>query len=261
MSGSKAGLAGLNCKARLARVRVVLVSTSHPGNIGAAARAMKTMGLARLVLVSPRRFPDPEAEALATGATDVLAGAHLCATLEEALQGTVASFGFSARVRDLSHESLSVRAAAAQALEAAAEGDVALVFGTEMSGLSNEELIRCGALVHIPTNPDYSSLNLAQSVQVAAYELWVAAGGGAVARAFAGPAASHDELERFFQHLERVLAATEFLDPAQPRRLMDRLRRLFVRARPEREEVNILRGILTAVETFRERGGPPAGRP
>jgi len=214
---------------------------------------MKTMGLARLVLVTPKRFPHPEAEALATGAVDLLAAAQVCSTLAEALHGTVASFGFSARVRDLSHASMNVRAAAAQALAAAAQGEVALVFGGEMSGLTNDELIQCGALVHIPTDPDYSSLNLAQSVQVAAYELWVAAGGGSVSPAAAGAVATHDELEGFFQHLERVMVATEFLDPTQPKRLMERLRRLFVRARPEREEVNILRGILTAVETFRQR--------
>jgi tRNA/rRNA methyltransferase len=238
----------------------VLVSTSHPGNIGAAARAIKTMGLSQLVLVNPRKFPDPGADALAVGAGDVLAAARVCAALDEALQGTVASFGFSARRRELSHVSISVREAAGEAIALAADADVALVFGAEMSGLTNEDLIRCGRVVHIPTTPHFSSLNLAQAVQIAAYEVWVAAGGGAVPRGRDVPPAAHEDLERFFVHLERVLVGSGFLDPAKPRRLMDRLRRLFVRARPEEEEVNILRGILTAVGSKRgEEGG--AGEP
>jgi len=248
--------------APLERIRIVLVSTSHPGNIGAAARAMKTMGLSRLVLVNPRRFPDREADALAAGASDLLAAVRVCATLEEALQGTAVSFGFSARSRELSHVSTSVREAAAEAVAAAGDADVALVFGAEMSGLTNEELIRCGRVVHIPTAAQFSSLNLAQAVQVAAYEVRVAAGGAGVRRERILPAAAHEDLERFFAHLERVLVAIGFHDPARPRRLMDRLRRLFVRARPEEEEVNILRGILTAVEAYRNvPGGPEDQRP
>jgi len=243
----------------LTRIRVVLVSTSHPGNIGAAARAMKTMGLTRLVLVNPRRFPDREADALAAGAGDLLAAASVCASLAEALHGTVAAFGFSARSRDLGHASAGAREAAVELVALADQGDVALVFGREMSGLTNEELIQCGRIVHIPTTPGFSSLNLAQAVQVAAYETWVAASGGAVARERAAPPAPHEDLERFFEHLERVLVATGFLDPAKPRRLMQRLRRLFVRARPEEEEINILRGILTAVETHRSGEGGAGG--
>src|SRR5579871_1664002 len=237
----------------LARVRVVLVSTSHPGNIGAAARAMKTMGLLRLTLVTPKSFPHAEAAALAAGAHDVLSAARVCGTLAQALEGTVASFGFTARPRELSHAAVDVREAAAEALVAAGVGDVALVFGGEMSGLSNEELIQCGRLVHIPTQPAFSSLNLAQAVQVAAYEMWQAAAGARLERPPAVPLATHEELGHLFRHLEQVLVSTGFLDPAHPKRLMERLRRLFVRARLEREEINILRGVLTAVEDFRRR--------
>ncbi len=231
----------------LARVRVVLVGTTHPGNIGSAARAMKTMGLARLVLVVPRAFPHPEAEALASGAADLLATARVCATLEEALGDATFAVGFSARHRDLSLPELDVRAAAAQAVAEARHGEVALVFGTESVGLSTEALLKCQRRAWIPTSGAYGSLNLAAAVQVAAYELHVAASGGAGRETEAAfPAASIDDLEAFYAHLERNLTEAGFLDPAQPRRLMERLRRLFGRARLEREEVNILRGILTA---------------
>jgi len=230
-------------------MRIVLVGTTHPGNIGSAARAMKTMGLARLVLVAPRAFPHPEAEALASGAADVLAAARVCGTLGEAIGDATLAIAFSARHRDLSLPELDVRAAAALAVEAArGGGEVALVFGTESVGLTNEDLLKCQRRAWIPTDGAYGSLNLAAAVQVAAYELHVAASGGAarVSEGGASQPASVEELEALFAHLEQNLVQAGFLDPAQPRRLMERLRRLFGRARLEREEVNVLRGILTA---------------
>jgi len=232
---------------RLARIRVVLVRTTHPGNIGAAARAMKTMGLARLVLVSPRYFPDPQADAMATGADDLLAAARVCGTFDDALAGTTLAIALTARRRELSHLALDARAAAAFAVsEADRGGEVALVFGTEMSGLANEEVIKCQRVAHVATNAAYSSLNLAAAVQVMAYELHVAVLGPAATDNERYEAATFEEVEAFYAHLERNLVASGFLDPANPRRLMERLRRLLGRTRLEKEEINLLRGILSA---------------
>ena len=230
------------------RIRIVLVSTSHPGNIGGAARAMLTMGLDRLVLVSPRRFPDPEAVALASGANAVLDAARVVTTLDEALAGAMLTIGLSARPREFAGRVLSMREAARRAVAQAATGEVALVFGTEMSGLSNAELARCGVVATIPANPAYASLNLASAVQVAAYELFVAYSGGAVWRAPRFQAATHDEVEDLYAHATRTLTDLRFLDPRKPKRLLPRLRRLFARAGLEREEVNILRGILARID-------------
>jgi tRNA/rRNA methyltransferase len=232
----------------LARVRVVLVATSHPGNIGAAARAMLTMGLTRLTLVAPRRFPDAEADARASGATQVLRDARVVATLDEALAGAALTVGLSARQREFAGRVLDVREAARQAIGCAQRDDVALVFGTEMSGLSNDELARCGVVATIPADPGYSSLNIAAAVQVAAYELRVAATGGEVWRAPRFASATHDEIEGLYAHATRTLTDVRFLDPKLPRRLLPRLRRMFARAGFEREEVNILRGILARVD-------------
>jgi tRNA/rRNA methyltransferase len=233
--------------ASFARLRVVLVRTTHPGNIGGAARAMKTMGLARLALVAPRRFPDPQAEAMATGADDLLARAQVSATLDEALAGTTLAIALTARRRELSPHAIDARAAAALAVaEAAGGGEVAFVFGTEMSGLANDEVLKCQRVAHITTSPAYSSLNLAAAVQVMAYEARVAALGSAVAANDRFEGASFEDIEGFYAHLERNLVASGFLDPANPRRLMERLRRLFGRGRLEKEEVNILRGILSS---------------
>ena len=232
------------------RVRVVLVATSHPGNIGATARAMMTMGLARLVLVAPRRFPDPEADARASGATALLREATVVATLDEALRDATLTVGLSARV-------MPVRAAAQEAIGHARHADVALVFGTEMSGLSNDELARCSAVATIPASPSYGSLNLAAAVQVVAYELRVAAVGDAVWRAPRFPAATHDEVEALYAHAARTLADLRFLDPKLPRRLLPRLRRMFARTGLEHEEVNILRGILTRIDQLLDGRGRP----
>jgi tRNA/rRNA methyltransferase len=229
----------------LSRIRVVLSRPSHPGNIGAAARAMKTMGLTRLVLVRPRKFPDPEARAMASGAADVLESALVCADLDAALEGTRFSVAMSARSRELSHPPLDARAAAHELVRAAQRDEVALVFGNETVGLSNREVMRCGRIARIPSDSVYKSLNLAQAVQVMAYEVRMAAldTGAAVPRI---EYASHEEIENFYEHLERSLYASGFLHPRYPRRLMDRLRRLFARARLEKVEVNILRGMLAA---------------
>jgi len=238
---------------RLSAVRIVLVATSHPGNIGAAARAMHTMGLGGLVLVDPRRFPDPEAVALASGANAVLDSARVVATLDEALSGCALTVGFSARPREFAGRVLAVRDAAAQAIAHSTHGDVAFVFGTEMSGLSNDELARCNVIATIPTNPDYASLNLAAAVQVAAYELRQAATDGSVWRAPRFEPATFDEIEGLYAHGARTLAEMRFLAPQMPRRLLPRLRRLFARAALEKEEVSILRGILARIDQILDR--------
>jgi tRNA/rRNA methyltransferase len=233
---------------RLDRIRIVLCATSHPGNIGGAARAMRTMGLSRLVLVDPLRFPDAQADAMASGATAVLDAADVVPTLDEALAGAVLAIGYSARPREFAGAVLPVRGAAAEALRYAAAGDVALVFGNEMSGLSNTELAQCQVVATIASNPEFGSLNLAAAVQVAAYEIYVAAHGDSVWSAPAFEPATHDEISQLFAHGERALVALNFFRPSQPKRLLPRLRRLFARARLEKEEGNILRGILARIE-------------
>ncbi len=240
----------------LGRVHVVLVGTTHPGNIGAAARAMKTMGLERLWLVSPSRFPDPEATARASGADDVLRGARVVTDLDAALAESRLVVGTSARARSLRWPEWDPREAAARLVEAAGSGAVALVFGRERTGLTNAELERCHALVRIPSAPAFASLNLAAAVQLMAWELRVAAGGVLWGARYEDPdpPASAAELEHLYAHLERVLVALEFLDPDNPKQLMRRLRRLCVRARPSSREVEILRGILAAAERGPRRG-------
>ena len=244
----------------LERIRVVLCAPSHPGNIGAAARAMQAMDLERLILVNPSRFPDAEASALAAGAAGVLASAQVVATLETALAGTVLAIGLSARPREFAGAALPMRAAAREALRLAQAGDVALVFGTEMSGLSNAELARCQIVATIPTSPTYTSLNLAAAVQVAAYELYVAASGGEVWSAPAFEPATHEQIEQLFAHGEHTLTSLNFLYPNQPKRLLPRLRRLFARARLEKEEVNILRGILARIDERLRHGERTRGQ-
>lgn len=239
----------------LSRVAVVLSRTSHPGNIGAAARAMKTMGLKDLVLVAPRHFPHAEATALAAGASDVLASARVVTSLAEALADRVLAFGFSARGRDLSHPVRDWRSCASEALGATSTGGVALVFGNETSGLSNDELLACRRLACIPANPDYSSLNLAAAVQVACYDLALAAAAFRVpARPPRTPATGAD-LEALHARLNSLLIARGHLDPAEPGRLDERLRRLAARLDLEVEEVALLHGILSSLAG----GGPRDG--
>jgi len=236
----------------LANVRVVLCRPSHPGNIGASARAMKTMGLRDLRLVAPLHPPDGEARALAAGALDVLERARTEATLGSALAGCVDSFGFSARPREWSPQTLDLRACAARAIEAAARGPVALVFGNERSGLTNDELLACRALVHIPADPAYSSLNLAQAVQLACYELRLAAGACTVPPGRTGRLATEEDLASFYAYLDRVAGECGFYTEGSGSRLPERWRRLFSRIPAfEREELNILRGLLEALRKDR----------
>ncbi len=235
---------------KLKNIRIVLCRTSHPGNIGSAARAMKTMGLFRLYLVRPRVFPHEDTYAMASGAVDVLENIRICDTLEQALAGCKLAIGMTARRRELSHAAFTPREIAVEAMQIASMSEVALVFGGETNGLSNEELIRCQKLAHIPANPEYSSLNLAAAVQVLAYELRMADEPSTKAASKMIELASLDEIEGFFQHLEQTLIESGFLNPQQPKRLMMRLRRLFTRATLQKEEVNILRGML---KTFKIR--------
>ena len=232
---------------------IVLSRPSHPGNIGAAARAMKTMGFSDLRLVAPRVFPAAEADAMASGALDVLQAARVFDSLEAALGDVVHAVGFSARARDLSHPVQALREAAPGIVAQAAAGRVALVFGNETFGLSNEELARCRAFVSIPANPAYASLNLAAAVQVACYELATTAGLTAPPPEPERAAATVEEVEALYAHLERAMVASGFLDPEQPKRLMERMRRLYARAGLEREEVRFLRGMLTAFEKPKRR--------
>ena len=230
----------------------MLCETSHPGNIGAAARAMKTMGLSRLVLVKPKHFPHADAEAFASGALDVLRAAVVRDSLEEALAGTVLAVASSSRHRDLTHEVVDCREACKRMVQVASHDEVALVFGPERTGLTVRDVSRCQLIAVIPANPDYASLNLAQAVQVFGYELRMSAGGMVPHVAQSSEPATHDEVEGFYRHLEEVFHASGFLDPQVPKRLMQRMRRLFARSRLEKEEVNILRGFLRA---FRDRMG------
>jgi tRNA/rRNA methyltransferase len=232
------------------RIRVVLSHPSHPGNIGAAARAMKTMGLSRLVLVNPKEFPHAQADAMAAGATDLLVQARVVDSMSVALQGTVLAVALTARRRELATPALWARDAAAEVVQAAATGEVALVFGNETSGLSNDELGLCRRWATVPVAPDFSSLNLAAAVQVMCYELRLAAldPGSPPAISGAGKVASHEEVEGLVAHIERAAIGSGFLDPASPKRLIPRMRRLLARAVPEKEEINILRGMLAALE-------------
>lgn len=245
----------------LENIRVVLVGTSHPGNIGGAARAMKNMGLSQLVLVGPQDFPSDEAVARASGATDILQAAQVVATLEEALVGCRLVLGTSARDRHIPWPMLEPRECGVSACEQAQQGaQVALVFGREYAGLTNEELQRCHFHVHIPSDPAFSSLNLAAAVQVLAYEVrmaWLVTTGQPVKQlAVVDPdeePVTADELESFYRHLEQALVEIRFLDPDKPRHLMSRLRRLYGRSEVSKLEMNILRGILT--ETIKAARG------
>ena len=254
----------------LNNVRVVLVNTSHPGNIGGAARAMKNMGLTQLVLVDPERFPDPDAVSRASGADDVLANARIVATLEEAIADCSLVLGTSARDRRIPWPVLDPRESADKVLdqlEQVADAQIALVFGREDSGLTTDELQRCQYHVHIPSMPDFSSLNLAAAVQVLAYELRMQGlqREGAPTKmhkvettaVFNEIPATAGELEQFYQHLEQVLVEIGFHDPQKPRQLLPRLRRLYGRVHLNRMEMNILRGILT--ETQKAVGVKAAG--
>ena len=235
-------------------IRIVMVETSHPGNIGAAARAMKNMSLDRLYLVKPLHFPDRQAKARAAGADNILEAATVCETLQQALSGCSMVFGASARsLRSLPWPLHNARDAAELVAQQNPDSEVALVFGREHSGLTNEELGLCNYLLHIPTDSEFSSLNVASAVQVVSYELMMARSGEwqAPVSNNEDEVALSDEVERLIEHFERTMVAVDFLDPNNPGRLMQRLRRLFTRARIEKNEVNILRGVLSAVEKLK----------
>jgi TrmH family RNA methyltransferase len=238
-------------------IRIVLVETTHPGNIGAVARAMKNMGLHDMRLVSPKIFPSAEATSRASGAADLLSDAVVCESLDEALVGCDLVMGASARRRTISWPELSSHEGAKRAAEAAQTGKVAILFGRENSGLTNEELDRCQYLIHIPCNPDFSSLNIGAAVQVITYELRMAlsAGDGAVkiAKKSEDRPSTADELEAFFQHLEQTLYDIGFTEPERSRSLVRRLKRLYNRAGMEKKEVDILRGIFSMMKEKKER--------
>lgn len=239
------------------RIRFVLARTSHPGNIGSAARAIRTMGFDRLHLVAPHRYPDPEADALAAGAPGVLERAPVHGELVEGLAGCNLILGMSARRRGVTLPELSPREAAGKVWEAAQAGQqVALLFGNESSGLDNEELARCHAMVRIPSVEDYSSLNLAQAVQVMAYELRLQS----LAPEEVAPPAPNDapadaaQMEQFFTHLATTLDDIDFHKGRSPRTILRRLRKLFLRARPDERELRILHGILADAQRVAKLG-------
>jgi len=243
----------------LDNIRIVMIHTSHPGNIGAAARAMKVMGLSDLYLVNPKSFPDEQANAMSANATDILDNANVVPTLAEAIADCQLVVGSSARhERTLSWDIQDSRECGDTLAQHASKVKVALLFGRESSGLTNDELAVCQHLVHIPTNPDYSSLNVASAVQLLAYECRIAAlkvDSSDTLKANEKPVkeqedewVTSDELDGFFQHLKQVMEEVEFLDPENPKHLMTRLRRLYSRSSMTRSELNIQRGFLAAIQ-------------
>jgi tRNA (cytidine32/uridine32-2'-O)-methyltransferase len=241
----------MNC---LSHIRVVLVGTTHPGNIGAAARAMKNMGLGDLALVAPKVFPSTEAIARASGADDILAAARVCGTLEEAIADCALVIGASARLRAIPWPQLTPRECAREVTQHPVK--TAILFGREHSGLDNEELERCHYLLHIPCDPEFSSLNVAAALQVVAYEIFVAAQSGPAAEKPMSPPATAEQMASFYRHLEETLYEIRFLhEKKSSPSLMRRLRRIFNRARLEQKEIHILRGIFNAVQRQLKRQG------
>lgn len=239
-----------DAKRPLDNLAIVLSHTSHPGNIGAAARAMKTMGLSELRLVNPDVFPSEIATARASGATDLLERARVFGSVAEAIADCVLVVGSSARGREFAGETKDVRSACIDALAQSAHGKVAIVFGCEMSGMTNSEVALCQTLAYVPANPEYSSLNLGSAVQVFSYELRMAAG---LTQGYSAPQfqpATQEEIERMFAHMQHALTVSGFFNPENPKRLFPRLRRLFSRTRLEREEVDIFRGIFRTLESL-----------
>ncbi|MDC8832685.1 tRNA (cytosine(32)/uridine(32)-2'-O)-methyltransferase TrmJ [Alteromonas gilva] len=237
----------------LENIRIVLVNTSHTGNIGSTARAMKTMGLSNLYLVDPVSEPDGKSSALAAGAGDVLAKAKIVSKLEEAVAGCGLVVGTSARSRTLSWPMLEPRGCGEKLIKEVSNYPVALVFGRENNGLTNEELQQCHFHVCIPANPDYSSLNLAAAVQTLCYEIRMAYLNQDSYETEEAEYPLNDDIERFYVHLESTLSKVQFINPSHPGIVMTRLRRLFNRARPESQELNILRGILASIDKSVEK--------
>lgn len=232
----------------LDQIRIVLSHTSHPGNIGSVARAMKTMGLGQLYLVNPVSFPHQKADELASNAIDVLQNAVVCSTLEEAVGDCHLVVGTSTRVRSIPWPLSSPREMAEKIASGPGEAKIAIIFGRENSGMTNDELQRCHQHINIPANPVYSSLNLAAAVQIIAYECRIASLNEVVREEWDNRYATADEMENLFNHLQAVLVEVNFLKESTPRKLMTRLRRLFLRAKPDEMEVSILRGVLTAIQ-------------
>lgn len=240
------------------RVRIVLVGTQHPGNMGSAARAMKTMGLDRLVLVAPEKLPDADSHALAAGADDVLAAAAIAPDLASALAGCHLVLGCTARSRRVALPEVTPREAAGRIAATAADGDVALVFGRERTGLTNEELHLCHLAVHIPANPDYSSLNLAAAVQVLTYEVRMALLDAVAVPEPAeprDPPASHEQMEGFYAQLGETLDAVDFHKGRAPESAMRKLRRIFNRCSMDEREVRLLRGVLADCQRMARLAG------
>ncbi|MDX7990682.1 tRNA (cytosine(32)/uridine(32)-2'-O)-methyltransferase TrmJ [Xenorhabdus sp. Reich] len=243
----------------LENIRIILVETSHTGNMGSTARAMKTMGLTNLYLVNPLVLPDSHSIALSAGASDVIGSATIVNTLDEALAGCELIIGTSARSRTLSWPMVEPRECGERCVKTVGHSPVAIVFGRERVGLTNEELQKCNYHLYIPTNPEYGSLNLAMAVQLVSYEIRMAY---LATQEQQEKAASPDheaeyppaeDMERFYQHFEQVLNESGFIRKAHPGQIMNRLRRLYTRARPETQELNILRGILTSMEKWAKK--------
>jgi len=243
----------------LDQIRIVLVETSHTGNIGSVARAMKTMGLCQLVLVNPKELPDGQAYALSAGASDLLAEARVVPTLAEAIADCRLVIGTSHKAKSQDHQVLNPRQAAELAVPAQQQGPVAFVFGRESNGLSNDELRLCNYHLCIPTSVEYTSLNLAMAVQVISYELRMQALNQQpqVVETETGTYPTAEQLDGFYQHLQTTLDETGFIIRAHPGHIMIKLRRLFSRARPDEIELNILRGILTSVQRYGRTGSKP----
>ncbi|MDR7344847.1 tRNA (cytidine32/uridine32-2'-O)-methyltransferase [Pantoea alhagi] len=238
----------------LQNIRIVLVETSHTGNMGSVARAMKTMGLTNLYLVNPLVKPDSQAISLAAGASDVIGDAVIVDSLDDAIAGCSLVVGTSARSRTLPWPMLDARECGVKCVEEGAQAPVAIVFGRERVGLTNDELQKCHYHVAIPANPDYSSLNLAMAVQILAYEVRMAflqSDRVAAPQYEESPYPLVDDLERFYQHMEQMMVNSGFIRQANPGQVMSKLRRLYTRARPERDELNILRGMLSSFEKKR----------
>ena len=232
----------------LDHIRIVLSHTSHPGNIGASARAMKNMGLHSLYLINPKSFPDPIADSRAANSNDILQQAKVCTALDEALESTVFAAAVTVRPRELSHTVFDARQGAQELSRYACHQPVALLFGAENSGLTNTEVAKCQIIIRIPANPQYPSLNLASAVQIMAYELRMALTNNIeTIITNTDSLASFDELELLYAHLEQLMVSSYFLNPRKPKLLMQRIRRIFARAHLEKEEIQILRGILTAL--------------
>lgn len=237
----------------LSRVIIVLVEPTHPGNIGATARAMKNMGLTRLHLVSPLRFPSADATSRASGADDLLETAILYPSLDEAIADCQLVVGASARLREIPWPEITLKACADLVAQQSVGAEIAILFGREHSGLTNQELDRCQYILTIPCNPEFSSLNIAAAVQIVTYELFVKATTATALQQSANPSeyATAAELELFYEHLYQALNTIGFIHPDKPRSIMRRIRRLYTRTRLEKKEIDILRGILSATEALK----------